>query len=145
MKNTIFLHPLVLVFVSFGLFISSLFFTAFECGERDASGLDLLGAGWLGILMKNIAWYANPLYFIALCFLLFRQNKIAIGLCSTALLISLNTFTATRYAFNEATDVPILAFGPAVPLWFSSMIVCLLGGLIRWKISVPPPLPINHD
>lgn len=56
-------------------------------------GLQILVMGWLGILVGQFAWLANPLWLAGLLFFAFRKWMAALILSGLALVFALNTFT----------------------------------------------------
>lgn len=82
-----------LVFISFILYIVSLFLTAAMAKNGEiVTGLYLLLFGWAGIIGGVIAWYANPLYVISIILLLFKKHKVALILLVISVVIALQSF-----------------------------------------------------
>lgn len=54
-------------------------------------GLRILVLGWMGILVGQFAWLANPLWVVGLCLLAFRKWSAAAIVSGLSLLFALNT------------------------------------------------------
>jgi hypothetical protein len=87
----------ILCVVSIVLFVVACCVPALEftkSGTKDIlSGGNVLGVGWSGIFAGVFAWYANPIWLLALIMGLIGKPKIAAIAGIAALLIGLTTFT----------------------------------------------------
>jgi hypothetical protein len=63
-------------------------------------GRDILLTGWLG---PTFSWYANPIAFFTLVFLIIRFKKTALVFSILAVIISLTAFRITNYDFTTST------------------------------------------
>ena len=112
----------VLFFIfTVGLFVYSLYLPALLFDANDSlSGLDVLSWGWWGTLTFDFAWYANPIYFVALVFFLkdkFRKSSL---LALVAIGLGLLSFFATEWWFHEGYGTPIESLGLAFYIWLAS-------------------------
>ncbi|MXN79752.1 hypothetical protein GR157_34145 [Burkholderia sp. 4701] len=99
--------------------------------EKEASltGMSVLAQGWLGLLMLNPSWLANPLYTIAAVqFARSRYSRASI-FSGAAVACALCSLFTTKWYFNEANATPIASFGIAFYTWLVAQIVLLFGCL----------------
>lgn len=101
-------------------FTVSLFLIVFFTGGDDIRGYWVLATGWLGFVIFQFAWYANPLNLLAIL-LVERRPTVAFLLSIAALILATQVFL-----FNEIPTVSgeektyIREFGLGVYLWYLS-------------------------
>ena len=112
----------VLCFVlTVGLFVYSLYLPALVFDAEDSlSGLDVLSWGWWGTLTFDFAWYANPIYIVALVFFLKDKFKESSRLALVAIGLGMLSFFATQWWFHEGYGTPIESLGLAFYVWLTS-------------------------
>jgi hypothetical protein len=98
------------------LFVVSLPMPAIDgAGFPALSGLDVLKQGAGAWRDGVVAWYANPVFAVALIAGFMGHFKSALVVASFGLLLALSSFSAGTMAGNAGRSVP--AFGFAVGFW----------------------------
>ena len=127
----------ILLFISIFAYANCLFFTAFDTDLRGTrNGLALLEVGWLGFMMGDFSWWANPL--ILLSWIGFGANKPKFAVITSALAVLLIlTFTLHTTVILGEDGVPakILGYGAGYWLWLASAFIMLICSLSK---SVKP-------
>lgn len=98
-------------------------------------GYEVLMWGWWGVLVHQVAWFANPIYASALINYRFKRRKSAITSAAVAVLVGLTSFAADGWWFNEAGPTSITALGPGFYAWILSF-GCLLLAAIAKPVSL---------
>jgi hypothetical protein len=97
-------------------------------------GAKVLGLGWMGMLVGQIAWCANPVMVLSLIFLLFRRWLAAAILTLVALAIAANTLLlfSQEIPVDEASTSKLRLehLGIGFYFWVASMIVVVVGAII---------------
>lgn len=124
----------ILVIASVLGWVMSLWRVGLVSEGRAISGFYVLLWGWIGPLGGQLAWYANPLYFLAVYWMaIYKPNHarvvalVALGVASLPL-----ATTTLNASFPFA---PIQYFGPGYPLWLGSMALFFATALLlprRW-------------
>lgn len=120
-------HPdsRTLALIAFAFWCCSLALTSLVLysEQKHLLGAEILAIGWLGPLLLNFAWIANPLFLWAL--IRIRAGKPAAGTAIFALLLSLDTLRFANYLLNEGGgSSAIYGYGWGTVLWFAS--ICIL-------------------
>jgi hypothetical protein len=127
----------IVLVVSLLLFIISLTQTAVYTQGSEMQAFVCFILGWAELFDDGIAWLANPLFFIAIFFLLIKQVKISTVLSFLAVCMSLYYLSAETITVNEAGHrSPIVSYGPGYYLWIVSCLSLLIGNLIFLRSSV---------
>jgi hypothetical protein len=76
------LNSQILAAIALGMWLCSLPLAGIVLysNQREISGGQILAMGWLGILLINFAWIANPLFILTF----FRINGVCQGSCRLA-------------------------------------------------------------
>jgi hypothetical protein len=105
------------------------------------SGFRVLTIGWLGLLVGQIAWYANPVIVLSLLFVLLRRWGLTLVVSGASLLIAANTFLLFHKELpaDEGSVVKLrlerLGFG--FFFWLASIFAIVVGAiLLRRQDSV---------
>jgi hypothetical protein len=104
-------------------------------GSTEAMyGFSVLVVGWLGILVGQVAWYANFVIGLSLIFLLFRRwltaallALVAVAIAADTLLLFSKEIPADEGGVNKMYLVHI---GPGFYFWVASMLVVVVGAII---------------
>jgi hypothetical protein len=107
--------------------------------SRSVRGLEALLFGWLGPFEGIVAWYANPLFFLALLFFGGRRYRracycafAALALGSTSLLLK-NWPSGNMSGHGPGQgDSTIVSSGPGLWLWLGSMALVAGSALGFW-------------
>lgn len=126
----------VMISLALACFFSSLFLTAFITTGNDIRGFWVLVLGWVGLLIFQFAWFANPVNLLALL-LLNKHPFVALILSLIAVLIASQTFYFHEIP-TELYDkkIYIKELGLGFYVWYLSQILILIGvtfELIRTK------------
>jgi hypothetical protein len=127
----------VLVPGSLLLWTASLAFVAIETRTQSVLGLSLLISGAFGPLVGEIAWYANPAYFLALHWAR-RQNLSMAQLAAVvAAPLALVPLFSSRIYLNEGFSTSITGYGPGYVLWLSAILIGASAVLISTPLRHP--------
>jgi hypothetical protein len=103
------------------------------------SGFDLLAIGWMGVLIGQLGWYANPLLWLGVVALLLRRLYIAMALVCLSLCLALNTFFLYLQPVpaDAASTNRLLFQHPQVGffLWIGSILVIGAGAVFLWVLE----------
>jgi len=122
------------------LWVLTLYLPALElAGGRTVAGLELLRQAWQGVRFGVIAWFANPLFVLAVAMAAVRRFGAA-TICSAAAAIAAATsLTAHATAVSAGAPVPEFGFAVGFYLWFGiklslftsclAAFICRRGGL----------------
>ena len=125
----------VVILLSVGLFVASLFQPAFYIDRADyaawADSKYLALFGWSGVLGGNaiasLIWLANPVYFLAIILLL-RQKPAGFYLSIIAALIALSfSLLDSIIASESGSSAKITSLENGYYLWVASMITLVIG------------------
>ncbi len=97
-------------------------------------GLQILAIGWLGVLVGQFAWLANPLWMAGMLFFVFRKWMVTLIFSGPALLFALNTLTmfVTELPADEAgiNTFHLVRLRIGFYLWLASLLVLFAGALV---------------
>ena len=135
--------PLAISLVSIGLYVSSLFLPALILERGTLRGTHVLAFGWYGLLMMNLAWFANAGYAYALSQMLCMRYRCARWAIIVAIVLSTQSWMADSWWFDEGRGTPITSLGSGYYVWTLSLIALLLASHIAAKLdpSLPSPKP----
>lgn len=106
---------------------------ALQPGEgAPLSGWILLTNGWRAADAGIWAWFANPLFFCSVAFLLTGRDRAARVLAAFALLLGLSSLAAGPLAARAGYSIPILSFRAGFWLWLMSLFA-----LCAWTFVTP--------
>ena len=115
-----------LVVVALGLWLCSLPLTGFVlyAEQKQMMGLEILMLGWLSPLLPNFAWFANPLFLLAVISLFAGRPAPILTIVSA--ILALDTFRLSSYPLNEGgASTPIYGFGWGVIFWFTALLLIM--------------------
>ncbi len=108
--------------ISLGLWLASLPFTGLVlyAGQRELRGIEILAMGWLGLLMLNFAWLANPIFLLILSRISARKKSV--GMAAICILLAFDTVRLSRMLLNEGGGASsVYGYGWGAILWFAAM------------------------
>ncbi|MBT2621969.1 hypothetical protein [Chryseobacterium sp. ISL-6] len=121
----------IVIIVSLAIFIISLTQTAVYTKGNEMHAFACFLLGWMDLFGEGVAWLANPLFFIALFFLLLKQVKISTVFSFLAICMSLYYLSAESITVDEAGHKsPIVSYGLGYYLWIASGLSLFIGNLI---------------
>lgn len=129
--------PLLLCLLSMGLFLASLFLPALLLETQALSGWHVLAFGWYGLLTANVAWFANLAYVYALSQMLLMRHARAGWVALGGAIVSLQSWTAEAWWFNEGSGTPIEALGSAYYVWTISLIILVSAAFLARRLNPP--------
>jgi len=121
----------ILLYAGIAIFVVSLFFNVFFTNTNDVSGIWVLLTGWLGFIVFQFAWFANPLSILAI--LLMKQRP----LVSLLLIILAVILASEMFLFNEIPaasgddKIYIKEFGLGAYTWYASHWLVLYSMLLN--------------
>lgn len=110
----------LLLYSGITFFVLSLFFNVFFTNTNEISGVWVFLTGWLGFIVFQFAWYANPLTLLAI--LLMKQRPLIALLLSILAVI----LASEMFLFNEIPaasgdeKIYIKEFGLGAYTWYAS-------------------------
>lgn len=127
-------QPSIIKLMCMGIacFIGAMLTPAFHfAGDMHLSGVDILVTGWMGLLVLDPRWYANPLVLVALLATLFGRHPIATRCAISASLLAIGSFVLPiRYYFKENSGTLVDHLGIGAYLWLAAILlftyICLL-------------------
>lgn len=111
--------------IALALWIASLAFPAlmFFPEKRVIYGYEILGGGWAGIFVLNIAWFANVLFWWT--FFEISLKKVATNRALLTFLIALDAFLFFKMPYPFAVGLsPVYGYGWGAVFWLIS--ICVL-------------------
>jgi hypothetical protein len=108
---------------------------ALNVAGRALSGTFVLAQGWMGVFTGDLAWFANPLYVVALMLVMLKCYRATILIAAACAAIGLLSYGAEAWWFAENKGTSIDSLGPAFKVWEISFLLLLLGALALWVAS----------
>jgi hypothetical protein len=161
------LLPYFLLVVAIGLFLIACSLPVFHTRtvrppypdlDGNEMGITILLFGWASQTVASLAWFANPLLFVAWSLMAVRVLKLpmmvnVIAFCCAliALVVSFSAFTLHEYYganFTGVTPVDtVLGYEAGFYFWFASIFMTLFASLLGLILASKPGLAIvfqNH-
>lgn len=128
------LYKILFFILTVGLFSYSLYLPALFFDAKDSlSGLEVLSSGWWGALNFDFAWYANPIYIVALVFFLRDKFRESCHLALAAIGLGMLSFFAKEWWLHDGDIIPIESLGLAFYVWLTSFTALFLSSI--WLLS----------
>ena len=111
-----------ILFLAVGFYVISLFLPGIiYSGDQKMYGYFILGFGWLGMVHGVFAWFANPLFLLALIRARVEKPKTILVTASAAFILGLTAFMLRSIPNldTEGPDVDHLSIGYYV--WMTSI------------------------
>lgn len=117
-----------------------------ENGIETWPGFQILIIGWMGMLIGQFAWFANPFLLGAALSLFLKRRRACVICAGLALLISLHTFAlfGTTVPADEGGvgKLFLQRVREGTWLWLASIVVMLVGGCLA-RLDPRPPAQIK--
>ena len=140
---------ILLLLIAAVLFLLSMADTVFVTSEQPIQGYWVLLTGWMGFVIFQFAWYANPLTLLAL--LLFRRKTLWALVASTLAVVCLSQ----AFMFEEipvdtsGKSLEILARGAGFYYWvgtvacvfYANIMMLVYRAFKRELVTSPPDVP----
>ena len=144
-------HPvgMGLLAIAWMAFIASMFLPVWyydyraERGQNYYEGWIVFLIGWMGTLTCSpfyFGWWANPIMFCSLKFILVRQHRWAFIGGSIGLGVAMPNVFMKKIEVYTAGDFDILAYGPGYFLWFFAIAMNFVCSLVLYLLCKPPVL-----
>lgn len=101
-------------------------------GAPVYSGFDMLLEGWRGVRGGVLAWFANPLFQVAVLLAIGDYRRSAGVLTGIACVLGLTSFAATPLARTSGLAMPELDYAAGFYVWLAALFALLVwcwGGL----------------
>ena len=119
-------ETVILVSLGLSFFFSSLLLTVFFTTGDNIQGFWVLLIGWMGILIFQFSWLANPLNLLALL-LLKKHPYISALLTTVALLLATQTFYFFEIPIGlKDKKIFIKELGLGFYLWYAAQIIFMV-------------------
>ena len=97
-------------------------------GAPPFSGFDLLVQGWQGASRGVFAWYANPLFVLAVVLGAMNRLRLAGAASGIAMVLGLTSFAMEAALRNSMEAVPPMTLRAGFYLW-----LCALAAMFMWS------------
>jgi hypothetical protein len=132
-----------LVTISLCFWGLSLIVPALISSREEVFGLAIFGMGWLGFagvensvnLLAVLAWWANPIYFIAISRLTKKQES-SPSSPHIAVFVGLLTFLLSSFAINAVPSfTKVIGYGPGAILWIFSLLILGYSACLTYQLK----------
>jgi len=105
-----------------------------ELGVRVEPGYMILGTGYFGVLVGQLAWFANPLWAAGLVYLLRRRWKAAAICAGLGVVVAAGSFLlySTGFPSDSGATIPVRLLA-GFWVWWSSLWILAAGALVLWR------------
>jgi hypothetical protein len=128
MRATIAKVPVAPVAIA-AVWAASLALPAVEAAGRVFSGLDLLLRGWEGAPRGVYAWFANPLFVIALVASFSKRDAAATVLAGLAAVLGATSFFTEDLLRSRMSSVPRIQLEIGFYVWLAALVALVLRSL----------------
>jgi hypothetical protein len=100
-------------------------------GGPTLSGFDLLTQGWQGVSRGVLAWYANPLFAVAVLAAAANRARAAGVAAGVAVVLALTSFAAEDMLGRQMPSVPDLELRAGFFVWAAALIAMFIWSWLR--------------
>ena len=116
--------------------LAALFLPAIGAGGVTLDGLDVLERGWEGLSRAVLAWYANPLFVLAIVLRLQGYRRSAVAAAFAALALALSSFATNELAAMTGGTVPDVTLHAGFYFWLGAYVALCVWAVLSAR-SVP--------
>jgi hypothetical protein len=126
--------PKAVVILAIAIYVGSLTQRAFYVDNphvwNDPAIFPLV-IGWLGIFQGVVAWYANPLLFVAWVLFFIGMRRLATAFLVGAFVLAVSFLSVKSLQASDApTYTDVTGYGAGYFLWLASIFVSAIGALM---------------
>jgi len=117
----------LIIYTGLILFVLSLLLTSFFTSGEDIRGYWILILGWIGLIIFQYSWFANPLNLLSLL-LVNQRPKLALLLSAVAFLLASQAFIFSEIPSGTSSGkIYIKEFGLGLYVWYLAQGLFLMG------------------
>lgn len=120
------------------VWLAALLLPALRAGGMTLDGFAVLERGWEGASRAVLAWYANPLFVIAIVLGLQRYRRSAVVVAFAALALALSSFATNELAALTGESVPNVTLLAGFYVWLAAYVV-----LCAWAVVSARFVPVS--
>lgn len=128
-------HALALMCIAAAWVVSLLMPAITARGAPPFSGLDLLLQGWQGTSRGVFAWYANPLFILAVALGAVNRLRLAGAASGIAMVLGLTSFAIEAALRNSMESVPPITLHAGFYLWLAALVAMFTWSSIRMYLQ----------
>jgi len=118
--------------------LAALKLPAIGAGGMTFDGFAVLERGWEGASRAVLAWYANPLFVIAIVLGLQRYRRTAVVAAFAALMLALSSFATNELAALTGRTVPDVTLLAGFYVWLAAHAL-----LCAWAVLAARFMPVS--
>lgn len=118
--------------------LAALKLPAISAGGMTFDGFAVLERGWEGARRAVLAWYANPLFVIAIVLGLQRYRRAAVAVAFAALALAVSSFAANELAALAGSSIPDVTLLAGFYVWLGAYVA-----LCAWTVLSARFVPVS--
>src|SRR5690606_13391768 len=118
--------------------LAALKLPAIGAGGMTFDGFAVLERGWEGASRAVLAWYANPLFVIAIVLGLQRYRRSTVVVAFAALALALSSFATNELAAWTGAAVPDVTLHSGFYVWLAAYVA-----LCTWAVVSARSVPVS--
>jgi hypothetical protein len=124
-------HAVALTCIAAAWVVSLLMPAITARGAPPFSGFDLLLQGWQGTSRGVFAWYANPLFILAVSLGAMNRLRLAGAASGIAMVLGLTSFAVEAALRSSMETVPPITLRAGFYLWLCTLVAMFMWSSIR--------------
>lgn len=122
--------PRLLLAAAVLAWLAALMLPAIGAGGMTFDGFAVLERGWEGAGRAVLAWYANPLFVIAIVLGLQRYRRSAVAVAFVSLALALSSFATNELAASMGQAVPDVTLHVGFYVWLASYVALCIWAVV---------------